>query len=545
MEALQGLIKNLGFARLAAIAGMIIAVLGFFVYLIIRASTPEMSLLFTELDAADAGKIIERLKSMEVSVDIKGDGSQIYVPEDLVAKLRMELAQDGFPAGGTIGYEIFDKNDMLGTTSSMLDINRLRALEGELAKSIRTIQGVASARVHLVLPKRELFSNEKQEPAASIILKMRGNARLSASQVQSIQHLTASGVSGLTIDKVSIIDDKGTLLAKGREPAEVSDAFSAQDDIRQNYESKLARNVESLLEKSLGIGKIRAEVSVEMDFDKVTYTSVEYNPDGQVTRSSTTTEEGSAANQYSTGDSVSIQNALPDSAQQSGAAQENNQTTKTEENVTYEISNITKTHVKESGVIKRLSIAVLVDGVYNKGQDGKLVYVPRSDKELWQLNALVRTAVGFREDRGDSIQVLNLQFSEPEETPSSAEPFSWLSYFNIPKVLQLGLLGICGLLVIFVVIRPLFRQLLDKSAEVPVRCQQRSRDGYSTPSSIEYSQQDRVNHYGSSYSMDSFVDTGSGDNNIKGSSAKNIREAIDQNPEEAAAIIRSWIYADR
>ncbi len=552
LESLQGLIRNIGLARLAAIAGMVIAILSFFIYLIIRASAPEMSLLFTELDPADGGKIIEKLKSTDIPIEVKGDGSQIYVPKDQVAKLRMELAQDGLPAGGTIGYEIFDKSDMLGTTSAMLDINQLRALEGELSKSIRTIQGVASARVHLVLPKRELFSQEKQEPAASIILKMRGTSRLSATQVQAIQHLTASAVAGLTVDKISIIDDKGNLLAKGRESIETTDAFSTQQDVRQNYENRLARTVESLLEKSLGLGKIRAEVSIEMDFDKVTSTSVEFNPDGQVARSSVTSEEGSAANESSGTGTVSIQNALPDnSAQPSGTALQNDKATKTEENITYEISNTTKTYVKESGVIKRLSVAVLVDGVYNKGADGKQSYAPRPSAELEQLTSLVKTAVGFKEDRGDTVKVVNLQFMEPDDPSVPVEPFKWLSYLDVSRILQLGFLGILGLVVIFGIFRPLFKQILNRNFGA-VKYQQRSNNNYSIPAPVEYPQSHETSiaapaplPYEPEAVLEPYINIDSIEDRVKGSSAKKIREVIDKHPEEAAAIIRSWIYADR
>ncbi len=554
MEALQGLIRNLGFVRVVSIAGMIIAVVCFFAYLIIRASAPDMSLLFTELDPADAGKIIEKLKSMEIPVEIKGDGSQIYVPNEQVAKLRMEMAQEGLPAGGTIGYEIFDKSDMLGTTSSMLDINHLRALEGELAKSIRTIQGVASARIHLVLPKRELFSHEKQEPAASIILKMRGTSRLSATQVQAIQHLTASAISGLTIDKISIIDDKGNLLAKGRESVEAGDTFTNQQDVRQGYESKLARTIESLLEKSLGTDKTKAEVSVEMDFDKTTSTSVEFNPDGQVARTSTTSEEGTAASEASSAGSVSLQNALPDnSGQAGGAGQQNNKGTKTEENTTYEISNTTKTYVKESGGVKRLSVAVLVDGVYTKGADGKQTYAPRSAEELEQLTSLVKTAVGFKEDRGDIVKVVNLQFMESEEIAVPADSYKWLSYLNISKILQLGFLGLCGLFVMFGVIRPMFKRLLDRDFTA-VRYQPRQGDYATMPSPVQYPQQQAPQQqmqqpeplpYEPAPVIDAFINIDSIEDRVKGSSAKKIREVIDKHPEEAASIIRSWIYADR
>ncbi len=540
---------------LAAFAG----IMGFFIFLMIRTSSPDMSLLFSQIDPADGGRILDKLKTMNVPTEVKGDGTQIYVPTNQVARLRMELAQDGILTGGSFGYEIFDKGDMLGSTTALLDINRLRAMEGEIAKSIRTIQGVQSARVHLVLPKRELFSKEKQQPTASIILKMKGAAHLSATQVQSIQYLVASAVSGLTLDKISIVDDKGNLLAKGNDRMEAGDSFTSQQDIRQGYESKISRAIESMLDKTLGFGKSRAEVTAEMDFDKITMTSVEFNPEGQVARSSTTAEEGSNANEAAAIDNVSIQNALPDSGGQGTQAQNKNQATKTEENVTYEISNTTKTHIKETGAIKRLSIAVLVDGVYSNNQ-----FTPRPQEELDQITALIKSAVGFKEDRGDNIKVLSMKFSETPDTPDVFDWKTWAKNLNYTKIIEIGVIAIVGLIFSMLVLKPFLIVLADKNLQISrysafanaatsLPRQKKIRSGSNDDEEEfdetadeedgEEDEDDQYNFKKKKSKLDSFMNSAASD--VKDSSVKKIREIVDKHPEEAVSILRSWMYADK
>ena len=523
-----------------------------------RASSPDMSLLFSQLDPADGGRILERLKIMNIPSEVKGDGTQIYVPTDEVAKLRMELAQEGILTGGSFGYELFDKSDMLGTTTALLDINRSRALEGEVSKSIRTIQGVQTARVHLVMPKRELFSQDKQQPAASIILKMKGAARLSATQVQSIQYLVASAVPGLTLDKISIVDDKGNLLAKGHDRPEASDSFMGQQDIRQSYEAKISRAVESLLDKTLGFGKSRAEVTAEMDFDKVTMTTVEFNPDGQVARSTTSSEEGSNANEAAAVDNVSIQNALPDNNGQATQAQNKNQATKTEENINYEISNTTKTHIKETGAVKRLSIAVLVDGVYSDNQ-----FTPRPQEELDKITDLVKSAVGFKSDRGDTVKVICMKFSEAPETPDIFDWMKWLKSLNYSKILEIIIISVVGLIFAMTVLKPILFTLGDKNLQIstyPAAMQQvLPRQKKVTVGELEKESpdetpilpeedddEDEVNEYKfkrKKSMLDSFMNSAASE--VKDSSMKKIREIVDKHPEEAVSILRSWMYADK
>lgn len=213
MDGLLQLFRNLGAARLIAMAGTMAASVVFFIWLTTRLTTPNLVPLSGPLDLEEAGKIAARLDTLGVAYTVKGNGGVLLVPEDQVARLRMALAKDGLPSGGGIGNELLDKDNALGMTSFMQDVNKVRALEGELARTIRTLSPVASARVHLVLAKREAFSREQPEASASVVLSMRGGARLDRGQVQAIQHLVASSVKDLKPAQISIIDERGTLLA--------------------------------------------------------------------------------------------------------------------------------------------------------------------------------------------------------------------------------------------------------------------------------------------------------------------------------------------
>ena len=213
MQGLLEFAKTLGAPRIAAMAAVTLALVGFFAFLILRVSSPQMTPLFTDISYEDSSAIVKDLERQGIGYELRNDGATIMVPKDTVARLRMSLAGEGLPKGGNVGYEIFDKSDALGTTSFIQNINNLRALEGELARTIKALDRVAAARVHLVLPERPLFSRDKVEPSASIVLKVRGT--LEPQQVRAIRHLVASAVNGLKPQRVSIVDEAGRLLADG------------------------------------------------------------------------------------------------------------------------------------------------------------------------------------------------------------------------------------------------------------------------------------------------------------------------------------------
>ncbi len=275
VNGLMQTLRNLGATRLVALAAVGFALIAFFVFIVTRLATPGMTLLYSGLDPSDSGQIVQRMDAQGIPYELRGDGSQIYVPQDQVARLRLSLATEGIPSGGSIGYEIFDRADALGTTNFVQQINQIRALEGELSRTIRSINQVRSARVHLVMPKRELFSRDRAEPTASVVLALQGG--LDKGQVSAIQHLVSSAVPGMRSKNVSVIDNNGELLARGADEDALDTANS--EEMRRSYEARLSQSIEQLLSQTLGAGKVRAEVTADLDFNQITTNKEDFDPD--------------------------------------------------------------------------------------------------------------------------------------------------------------------------------------------------------------------------------------------------------------------------
>ncbi len=460
MQGFTEFIKTLGATRIAAMAAVTLALIGFFAFLILRFTAPQMTTLFTELTLEDSSAIVKDLDRQGISYELRNDGASILVPKENVARLRMKLAESGLPKGGGVGYEIFDKTDALGATSFVQNINHLRALEGELARTIRALDRVQAARVHLVLPERPLFSRDKVEPSASIVLKVRG--ALEAQQVRAIRHLVASAVNGLKPQRVSIVDESGHLLANGS--ADDNPGASA-DERQMAFERRLREQVEAIVSSVVGPGRARVQLTAEFDFNRITQTSDKFDPEGRVVRSSQTREESSGAD--SREGQVTVGNELPGGARAqdvTGTSTPSAQNRKSEEIVNYEISRTTKTEVIEGGRINRISVAVVVDGNYAKNDKGEVAYEPRSKEEIDRIAALVRSAIGFDQKRGDQVEVVNLRLAE---TPANAinEPRGWLDFLqftkdDIMRGIELAVMALLGLIVLILVVRPLVRRII-------------------------------------------------------------------------------------
>ena len=339
MDNITQALRNLGPMRLAVLGGVVVALIAFFIFLTARLAAPPMALLYGDLDLGDSSRIVTQLESTKTPYELRNGGTEVYVPEDTVFRLRMSMADQGLPNGGTIGYEIFDNADSLGTTNFVQNINLVRALEGELSRTIRTLGSVRSARVHLVMPKRRLFSREAQKPSASVILRMRGAGRLDKSQVMAIQHLVAAAVPSLVPSRISIVDDKGTLLARGFDDDGPGALAAKAEERRRTFEGRLARTIEDLLQKTVGFGKVRAEVSANMDFDRISTTDEKFDPDGQVVRSTQSIEETNQSRDAEGTQPVSVGTNLPDPNLTSGEnASSSAAQSRTEETVNFEVS---------------------------------------------------------------------------------------------------------------------------------------------------------------------------------------------------------------
>ncbi|MDJ0948514.1 MAG: flagellar basal-body MS-ring/collar protein FliF [Alphaproteobacteria bacterium] len=535
------LIRSLGTARVAALGLSAALLLGFFVFLMARFTSPEMALLYGELDPDDTSQIVSKLEALGVPHKIAGDGTQVYVASDRVLRLRMSMAEEGLPSGGSVGYEIFDRSEGIGSSSFVQNVNRLRALEGELARSIRTVAQVKAARVHLVLPRRQLFSRTHHEPTASIALQLKGGSQLSGEQVSAIQYLVAAAVPGLNPQNVSIVDSRGKLLARGGEGEDSAQlAATSAQETRQAYEHRVARKIEELLERSLGPGTVRAQVAAELDFDRITTTEETYDPDSQVVRSTQSVEERSDSKDGEKGPTpVTVAEELPEpeTTQEGPEKVSTESNARTEETVNYEISRVVKNHVRESGLVKRISVAVLVDGVYGPpGEDEIRPYEPRSEEDMQRITALVRSAMGYDETRGDTVEVVNMQFAQAEALEDEAyHPLLDFDKNDIFRIGEVLILLITAVLIILFVVRPVMQRLLDQlpkpggEADGPAQLTDGSGGVGALPD-------------GTDPEDASMIDIAAIEGKVKQSSIRKVGEIVQNHPEESVAILRNWMF---
>jgi len=556
-------LKVMGPGRMLAIGMVAATVIALLAVVGMRLGSPNMALLYSDLAIEDSSGIVTRLEAMGVPYELKGNGNMVYVPSNQVLRLRMAMAEEGLPSGGSIGWELFDQSDSLGSTAFVQNINHLRALEGELARTIRTIDRVGAARVHLVLPRRELFSRETRKPSASIIIKLSGGRTLEDSQVAAIQSLVAAAVPEMKADQVSIVDDRGNLLSQRKDVDDPGGAVGFSRT-RASYEAKLKAAVESLVEQSVSIGNVRAEVSAEMNFDRVTTNAEIYDPDSQVARSTQSIEESSESSEGESEQTVTVANNLPDAdeQEQSGPAA-TSRSGRTEETVNYEISRTVRTQVQESGTVTRLSVAVLVDGHYKLDDAGERQYQPRSEEELQQIEALVRSSIGFDADRGDQIEVINLKFSRLEDDPDFAVgDEALLTKDDYIRIGEIGALTLLGLLTILLVLRPLMGRVqagaggggapaLAAPAGTPQLAagDQASADiikavetGAATPEEAQ-AMLAQVAAGDEDDGADA-IDIAQIEGRVKKSTTKKLVELVERHPEEAVGIMRSWMYQD-
>jgi flagellar M-ring protein FliF len=533
--------------RLGALGIVALLTLGFFGYLGNRVTSPNYALLYADLDLKDSGQIAQKLDALGIPYEIKAGGSGILVPNDQVAKLRMTMAEAGLPRGGSVGYELFDKSEGLGTSSFVQNINQVRALEGELARTISSLASVQSARVHLVLPRREAFQRDRQEPSAAIVLKLRGAERLSKGQVAAIRHLVAAAVPGLKPTEISVVDGEGNLLARGGDENGLAGANA--DEARIAYENRLARTVEEMIERTVGPGKVRAEVHADMDFDRVTTSSETYDPDGQVVRSTQTVTEQNDQND-GTDQAVTVANNLPDAQKPGAGAAGRSKSARNEETVNYEISKKVTSHVREGGVVRRLSVAVLVDGVWALDKGGARQWQPRSAEDMKRIETLVRSAIGFDEKRGDRVEVVNLRFAGGEEvgTPSDAGlTLLGLEKNDLIRLAEGLVLLLVGLLVILLVVRPFLNRLAENAptlapAGVPLLPDGTPAVAGALPAPPGTALAPSTGGGGDESDEDSFIDISKVEGRVKKSSVKKIGEIVDKHPDEAIAILRQWMY---
>ncbi|MEN8872617.1 MAG: flagellar basal-body MS-ring/collar protein FliF, partial [Pacificibacter sp.] len=409
------------------------------------ATSPSMTLLYSGLDASTAGDVVKTLETRGVAYDIRG--GSIFVPNTQRDELRMTLASEGLPANSSSGYELLDSLTGFGTTSQMFDAAYWRAKEGELARTIVSSAQIQTARVHIANPSSQPF--KRQIAATASVTVTANSGRISGERAKALKYLVASAVAGLSAEDVAVIDGRSGAVISGDD--HMSGAAQGTD-----REKELKQNIEHLLEARVGVGRAIVEVSVENETDHETIVETKFDPEGRVAISSEI-EENTTSSSDRGGNAVTVASNLPagDGAQ-TGEASSNNSTTR--ERINYEVSEMRRELQRSPGAIKRLTVAVLVDGIRTENADTQAAeWQPRTDSELAALRELVASVVGFDEARGDVITIKTMEFqpvvAEGTVVQSALFPTADL---NIMTIIQLAFLALVALVLGLFVVRPIF-----------------------------------------------------------------------------------------
>ncbi len=523
---------NLNTANIAYMVVGIFLMLGIMSFSVLKLTAPMMAPLYSDLSIEDSSMIMSKLQSMGIPYESSADGKQLMVPSSSVFQLRMSFAQDGIPhSGNIVGYEIFDKADSFGTSQFTYSVNYIRALEGELARTIGGMQTIDSARVHVVIPKRELFSQPTTSPSASVIIKPKGNKMLGKNEISAISYLVANAVPGLEAAKVAIVDNLGRPLKIGN--GEEDDAVvlsSNAAEYQSGIESKFAREITQLLERSVGIGKVKVSVSAVIDFDREVVNTESFDPTSQVLRSKKITEESDKSS--AGGEAVSISTNVEDSSGSGSGPTRAKERTDAVEN--YEITRTVSNKIIEGGHIKRLSIAIILDGTYDIDDSGNVNYKPRADEEIAKLKSLVVSAVALDKDRGDQVEIVNMKFAPDfADLPKKTTFMDWIRD-DLQNVVQTVVIGLVLILVIVLIIRPVAIKSVEmiKERQEYERTIQEAAEAQKVQEESEKERQSDEKHV---YANEEARKIGL---------TQRLDDIAAQNPDEMVSFIRNWLYQE-
>jgi len=536
-------LQRFGIGRLTVVLGVAAGVAAVLVAVMLRIGQAPDALLYANLDLQEASEVTTALDSAGIKYSSRGDGSTIFVSRDQVGEARMLVAGKGLVSSGSVGYEIFDNQSVLGQTEFQQNLNEKRALEGELARTILTMRGINSARVMIALPRRELFRADGAEPTASVVVGVTGG-QLSGAQVQAIRNVIASAVPNLKPEKVTLTDTSNRTLAAGSD-SEGFSAASAQE-ARDSTEAQLQARIMDIVEGVVGVGGARVQVTADIDHSRSTTQQQVFDPDGQVVRSTSANGSESADTTGVNNGGVTATNNIP-GGEAPAETPAGSRSTDTTETTNYEISNTTTTTVKEAGEIKRLAVSVAVDGKWTPAANGGApTYAARTPAEIEQIKALVAAAVGIDAERGDRIEVLNVRFNRDLAVVGGEEAKSSMFDFNkndIMRGVELLVLLITGLLLIFFVLRPLLKsasgggagqlQLAGAGGGPPVT---------SLQTTIMGGAGGVMPQLAGPSEMDQRLDIARIEGQVKASSVKKVADFVEKHPDESTSILRGWVH---
>jgi len=556
VESFFASLQKFGIGRLTAILGAAAGAAAVLAAIILHVSAQPQALLYSNLDLKEAGEITQNLDQAGIKYTAKGDGSTLMVDRDKVATARMMLASKGLPTAASVGYEIFDKAPTLGQTEFVQNLDNQRALEGELSRTINTLKGVSSTRVHLVMPKRELFSDSAQQAKATVVLGL-SSGNPNAEQVASIRNLVASAVPNLKPSDVTIVDDRNHLLAAGGDESANGLGAAHRDEV----EDTLRKRITDIVEGVVGPGAARVTVTADLNQTTVTQEKVDYNPDGQVVRSTMTSESNDKTSDPNSNGAVTASANIPGGAQTPGASTATQQSGTTSETTNYEISTTKTTSITAPGEIRKLAVAVVVDGLLTPAKDGKSApaYAPRSAEDMQKIDTLVKAAIGYDQTRGDQVQVANIRFSHGDVdvnggTGGKASMFDF-DKNDIMRALEVAVLFVVALLTLFLVARPLLKYITTAPTNYLVTGPGgalAAPDGLALAGASAASpgigapagDMPQIGNNGVVPVMAdaSVIDIARIEGQVKASSVKKVSEFVDRHPEESVSILRSWLH---
>lgn len=527
MEGVIAAFRSLGPGRIMAMFLGLAAVAAITTYMVGQVNQPGMALLYGGLTAPEAARIQDYLATQNIPHEVRNDGA-VYVAADQVGQARLNVAGEGLVGGGA-GYELFDNQSSFGTSNFVSNLNAKRALEGELARTIGTLPAVQGARVHLVLPKQNLFSRESIDPSAAVALNL-GARSLESDQVRSIAQLVASSVPNLKTSAITIIDQRGSLLFDGTaEQGGASRAESLRKGIEQSYMNSLT----TMLERVVGPGKVAVRVTAQVNTDKVTEQAELYDPSQQVVRSEQVVEStAQSSNGAGNGGLTGVAGNTPGGeAGAAGGGGGGSTESRTETTTNFEIGRTTRNLERMGGEVEKLSVAVLVEGRTEAAtaEGGEATYTPLTETEKNNLRTLVQTAIGFDAARGDKVEVVEMQFSPAPSAEAIAEPFLTKAQMLMlaQYILILAALAVVGLFVVKPALSTLNAAML---AAAPVVIQQGSNNVGNGGLPL-----------GELPGGESLINVGNVQGRVRESAVKKVAEIVDQYPEESLSVLRGWM----
>lgn len=415
--------KQLGASQRVSVLAATLVVIGGLVSLALWSSRTDYGLLYGKLSDAESAKVIAALDDAKVPYKIGSGGGSIMVPADKVYQMRMQLASRGIPQGDGVGFEIFDKPNF-GISDFVQRANYIRAVQGELSRTISQLNEIESARVMIVLPENRLLLDKDKHPTASVFVRVRGNTQLPTTSINSIRFLVANSVEGLKPNNVSIVDNLGNVLSENTDNDSLTGLTTTQLTARRNLEQYLGKKAQDVLEKVLGPGQAIVRVSADINFDTITRTEEKFDPDGQVIRTQTKNDENNDSSTSSGANGpagISSNTSTETNATQTASAPVNNtKNRKTTSTVEYEVGKSTSSVIQAAGGIKRLTTAVTIAARFEgEGADRKVT--PRTPEELEKLRRIVQNAVGTDNTRGDQIALEELPFNDQFATEITRE----------------------------------------------------------------------------------------------------------------------------